>query len=467
MSGQYLSEREVFDLLSDFESKHNPYNLWVNDVSVWQILRPRIASKLQNAQLEKASIPKIERFLAYADFFSFIKLLKNRGVKYCAFTNYSGYRNSHLGRYEDIWFDHILDNFPGGVKIARIDARGFRNNIKQARIKPLYDISTFEKAAGLLSRVAPIQDKDAVYEKVTKLANKLLGHEHFTSASVQIQVSRFFWISRFYRIILKLLKPKKVIFVGTNEFALIHASKKEKIRSIEFQHGIFSKHHAYTLPLLSESLTEKLIFPDVIGLYGKFWESELRGTIFDQRKILNVLGNFSLEKYKKMRIERFKNSDSISIIVTTQGIEREKIIIFFKDFLKSFSRDLRITFKLHPSYDPNSSAYDELKILDSRVTILSGNEGKSTFELIALSDLHLSIASACHYDSLSIGTPTLVLAMAGAEIMEPIIRSGYSDLLYESSDLIRYLDKHFTKPIEVDDEFFCKKEFFKNLERLM
>ena len=467
MPGKYLSEREVFELLSDFESKHNPYNLLVYGVSVWQILRPRIASNLQNAKYEKAPIAKIERFLAYADFFRFIKLLKNRGAKYCAFTNYSGYRNSYLGRYEDIWFDHILDNFPGGVKIARIDARGFRNNVKQARIKPVYDISVFEKAAGLFSRVAPIQDVDGVYEKVTRLANKLLGHEHFTSASIQIQVSRFFWLSRFYRIILKLLKPKKVMFVGTNEFSLIYASQKENIDAIEFQHGIFTKHHAYTLPIISESLTDNLILPDVIGLYGKFWESELRGTIFDQRNILNVLGNFSLEKYKKMRIDRFKTSESISIIVTTQGIEREKIIKFFKDFLKSFSRDLSITFKLHPSYDPSSSAYDELKILDSRVTILSGNEGKSTFELIALSDLHLSIASACHYDSLSIGTPTLVLAMAGAEIMEPIISSGYSDLLYDSSDLIRYLDKHFTKPIVVDDEFFCKKDFFKNLESIL
>ena len=60
---------------------------------------------------------------------------------------------------------------------------------------------------------------------------------------------------------------------------------------------------------------------------------------------------------------------------------------------------------------------------------------EDTFEMIAMSDLHLSISSACHFEALGIGTPTGILALPGHELVRDLAERGDAILIDSPASL--------------------------------
>ena len=77
--------------------------------------------------------------------------------------------------------------------------------------------------------------------------------------------------------------------------------------------------------------------------------------------------------------------------------------------------------RLHPGYDGDGANYRAIANYDSRVVVMAGDAMPPTHEVIALSDLHLSISSTCHYDALGMGTPTAVLGLPGHASMAELV----------------------------------------------
>jgi len=64
-----------------------------------------------------------------------------------------------------------------------------------------------------------------------------------------------------------------------------------------------------------------------------------------------------------------------------------------------------------------------------------GNAKPDTYEMIALSDLHLSIFSACHFEALGIGTPTAILVLPGHELVLDLAARGDAILIESPQQL--------------------------------
>lgn len=156
------------------------------------------------------------------------------------------------------------------------------------------------------------------------------------------------------------------------------------------------------------------------------------------------------------------------MVVTTQGIDRDALIAFLSRFLGRHADPCRLIIKLHPAYDSSRELYVKMLGGDSRVQIVGGRDDPNTYELIAQSDLHLSIASACHYDALGIGTPTLVIGLAGYPLVQGLIDAG--DALFAGSpeDLAEIVACRAWKPVSdtVSGKYFSHG-FVNNLQPLI
>ena len=113
----------------------------------------------------------------------------------------------------------------------------------------------------------------------------------------------------------------------------------------------------------------------------------------------------------------------------------EQLADFVAAFLKLYSGPLQFNIRLHPGYEIGTSHYDSRFYGDARVKLWPGNSRPDTFEMIAMSDLHLSVSSACHYEALGIGTPTGILALPGHELVLDLVRRNDAALVDNPSAL--------------------------------
>ncbi len=431
-----LSEKEVSLILEIFEDETNIFRFVLEDVSVWQVLRFYVAGRVQKLKWQKSTVSRMELFLAVSRGFHFWKLISLRKKEYFVSSPYTGLRSKENDLYEDVWFDDLLQTVSGGAKLVRLNSPGYSSRLSHMKVPYNYDTTFIYYLAAFMAKFFPIKKKSEIYYEVSQLVVKHLGLRQISPRMVEKYFSKFLWLSRIYQVLLFWTQPKAVIVVDTGELALLHACKKSKISFIEMQHGVFSKEHPRSLRISELRYEKILLWPTSFAVYGDYWKQELAGTALIQKGLVSVVGNSMVDRYKRIRDQRVtEKNGKISIVVTTQAIEQIDLINFFKDFLRISSRDLNLTFKLHPSFDTSSGIYNELAETDARVKIISGLEEPNTFYLISQSDFHISVGSACHYDSLGVGTPTLVLKLEGYELMNKLISEGYAQLIESPTGL--------------------------------
>jgi hypothetical protein len=147
---------------------------------------------------------------------------------------------------------------------------------------------------------------------------------------------------------------------------------------------------------------------------------------------LTTVGSSTIDRCHELRTRDFVADPACPrLVVTTQGLDREALIAFLAQFLTLHGGACVVTIKLHPAYDRSAQPYLQALSGDPRVDIVLGDAQPNTFELIARADLHISIASACHYDALGIGTPTAVLNLKGSDAVQDLVSKG--DALYIST----------------------------------
>lgn len=124
--------------------------------------------------------------------------------------------------------------------------------------------------------------------------------------------------------------------------------------------------------------------------------------------------------------------------------------------------------KLHPAYDVEEAHYRDPFEGDRRVRIVSGKSMQSVQELIALSDLHLSISSASHYDALGIGTPTGVIDLETHESAETILSHEGAFSVADADCLVEMLLKRQWPTVpEATKNYFFLSGYIANMSWLM
>ena len=78
------------------------------------------------------------------------------------------------------------------------------------------------------------------------------------------------------------------------------------------------------------------------------------------------------------------------------------------------------------------------------------------FELLQRANLHVSIASASHYDAIGLGVPTVILPFSTHDVVLPLYQRGHAALARTPEDLARTVRtwQNLRVPSEVSTQYF-------------
>ena len=127
--------------------------------------------------------------------------------------------------------------------------------------------------------------------------------------------------------------------------------------------------------------------------------------------------------------------------------------------------DWRLSIKLHPVYDQDNGDFADLQE-NSRICVVGGSDLPNVFDLLSDADLHLSIASACHFDAAALGVRSIIVPLSGHESLLHAVDGKQIFLAQDPADVWRIV----TSPeiSEVDRVYrFSEPNFIANMQKLL
>ena len=178
--------------------------------------------------------------------------------------------------------------------------------------------------------------------------------------------------------------------------ALIFACKKNKIKTIEIQHGLISDSHNQYSP---GKFIGKHTMPDYLMCYNDYVKTLTNKNYIDSENIIPI-GHYYIEKKlneKTNPIQPSSNKYNKIIAVSTQNdLERELIKEIEK--IASIKSDFLFIIKTRQN-----------KSINSKLKNIKINNGVDIYSLIKEADLHISCYSTVALESSMMGTPTILI----------------------------------------------------------
>lgn len=472
---EYRSGAETLSILQQLESKFDLFRHRFDGYSAWRLLRFKAATEIQSLPMDiKPDYVTWdwlkERLLSFIP--DAIQFFFPRRSRYVFKTFSSALRESHEGRFKDIYFDDLLVRLGDGYKIETLNNSGYRARRRQALYPPAITtsfvdlLSIFLSNLGFPRKYQPVIDHIAL-EISGEPALRLLSAKRIGRA-----LRRFYWSKRLYVSLLKRIQPAYVMTADQNEYAIWAAARELGVPTLEFQHGLFPRHDPDgSLPASSMDNRASMVVSDRILLYGDFWLNEWKGAKF-YRDELRVVGSPVIDRYRQKRrvFRRVKDLNApCAILLTTQALDRERLIGFMVEFLALAQNRLayQLFVKLHPGFESDKSIYAPLALFPN-VHILLGAEEPSTFELQCMADFHVSISSASHYDSLGIGVPTIILPLATSEEVMHLVKADHAKLASTPQVLLDIVANSRDSVVPLDvSSFYYASNALENIQNVI
>jgi hypothetical protein len=424
MTAVYSTTEEVSTRLQTAEEGFDLLQYKVDGWCVWPLLRFAMARALQ--RLPQDSMPSLSRAqrlrLAVRDLG---RIGSISPVDVLAISHASNRSEAIDGFYKDIFFDEFLAALPASFKLEHADVPQFLPRADQAVIPYDLTFTLIDTLAGQLVKRFRLPEVDLVADRMKEGLKAAFGPDAIAETVVRELCRDFYWRKRMYVRLLRRIRPRVVVLVtGYSDHSFQAAAKETGATVVELQHGFLSRHHfGYSWSRHARRYKAAMPIPDRVMLYGDYWKSELMYHGFWQEELRSV-GSFRVDQYR----DRAKaNSDVPSLVVTSQGVDTSRLVAFLTEFaaLGSSRGPFRIVVKLHMR-EPSKAPYARLKTACPNAEILMSTEGPSTLELLADASCHASIYSTCHYESIALGTPTVVLPLTGHDYVEQLWRDGHA-----------------------------------------
>lgn len=463
------SESEAAAILAEFEDQCGAYELAVRGVSVWRLIRAPVGYALQDLPFSVPPLPLAELFAASLRSLRDLLRRPPRTVRYVVKSYASALRVSGEFGCEDVYFEQLLRRVPGGVRLSSLNVAGEGRQYHPTTAS--LDCTLIPVLGAVMARLLPVRDGAEVFARLGQELEGRLGLREFSAQRISRMFSSFWWQSRLFEWLLGRLSPLTVVTADSGERAVVAACRRRGIRLVEMQHGVFTADDPDCLPAaaLGRADENALLLPDVLALYGDYWVVRHDNTAMGRLGRLRAVGAAVIDRYREVHGVQYRsNPDCPRLVVTSQGLDRDALIRFLADFLASYPAPCELYIKLHPAYDRSPRPYAEALGTDPRVRILMGSEEPNTFELIARADLHLSIASACHFDAVGIGCPTVVLGLAGHEVVYDLVRAGNALFAETPADLAAMVQgRCWTQFARIAPESFFRSGFVENMSELI
>jgi hypothetical protein len=461
-----LTEAEVSAIVRSFEERWDLFSKLVDGVCLWQLIRFEVSLRKQRGGLVRAPLSR-KRLITGAFIGVLQYLLPSRHYHYLCKTYDSAHRGMQGDQSVDIYFDALCEEIDGGAKMSSYDAAGFEDTVARAKCRPVFDDTSLIVLSAVLGRYFPYKKTDPVFDLLAKALALEFGYNDYTAGRLARQYNVFRWRSYLYGLVLKKFMPVVVLAPDSGQFALMDACRNRKVGFVELQHGVFTAVHPNVLPKELPSQAS-VIKPSILAVYGNFTRDVLLGSALEADGRIEAVGAPFIERARMLRDSAFQPSEEVKVTITTQGVATEQLCQFVTVFLQNANLPMKIYIKLHPAYDVEEELYVRYLGSEPRVEIISGKSARSTHELIALSDLHLSISSASHYDALGIGTPTGIIPFETYQSVSSILQHEGAFLVDNPERFAAIVSRRGwpAVPLETRDHFFASG-FVGNMKRVL
>lgn len=476
----YRTEAEATNRLRELEAAHDLFRYMVDGYSAWRLLRFAATSELQRLPVTApVANDKWRRLVEWVSVGvqDLPTMLLPRQARFVVKTFSSALSEKESGAYKDVYFDDLLmeigvhaDQQRLCFKIEDLNSSLYADRRKSALIPIAMTTAAINLLSVAFSRLSGSASISTVAARIAASIQTDPSLRLFTSQRITRALRHFHWSKLMYAWLLRRIGPEYVLTADTGEFAIWAAAKELGIKTVEFQHGIFTPHHPDALPALAARYRNNLILTDKLLLYGEYWKEQLEANDLCTPSLV-VVGNPRIDRFRPTRANYLasrQSCDRCNLVLTTQGHDRERLIAFIAGFLRDIEGkyDYTLSIKLHPAYDQTKTAYATAFAENPNVRVLLSTEDPVTFELIARADLHLSISSACHYDALGLGVPTIILPLAAHEIVLPLVIAGHANLAHTPEDLAQLVMNWRDLRVSPEvSEYYFKPGALQNIKR--
>lgn len=405
-----------FGRLFALEREHDLFSFRIDGWSAWRVMRNPIYWLVAELPLSKPGRPAYVRIVeALRGTLSLMRLIAFGGrrellVKTCR----SALRMARGAQYEDVYFDPLLRRGYSCLKLEEINSPDFEAQAAAAWRPADLDPVVFTFWGRVLGRLFPA---DAM-SFCSRVAEMLQAELQLTVSPswLLMRISTVAWQARLYGLLLARSRPSAILVSDTGEYGLCLAARRRGIRFIELQHGVFDASQPDAIPLWVEGSAFELVLPDVLATRGEYWSEQLASTRQGRDHVVAV--GDAMTEWARARRNNARERRDLHLVVTSQGLDRSRLVDWIDQLANCAPASLewRLSVKLHPVYDFNSHEFERLK-KHERIRIISGAEQPNVFELLADADLHLTIASACHFDAAAIGVKSMLIPLAGHELL--------------------------------------------------
>jgi hypothetical protein len=453
--------------LERLEKEHDLFAFVFDGWSAWRVMRNavhRVALALPIANPSRRNVGRSLKALVSTLALVWQVVVGQRHqlvVKTCR----SGLRVRVGDRFRDVYFDGLLTRFTSRFKLEEINSPDFASQAALAMFPSDLDPVVFTFWGYVAGLLRPARAAAPFCLRISELLASELGVQ-VEPRWLLMRVSTVYWQSRLYRLLLARLRPDAVLVSDTGEYALRLACLRQGIPFIELQHGVFDRAHPDAVPLWVKSSAEQLLLPDVLACRGSFWIDRLSETRQGRDHAVAV-GDEIIDRARERRLSR--QPDSVThFVVTTQGLDSDNLANWLAEAIERAPTGLawRMSLKLHPVYDEGRNSFASLAS-HPRVTVIPGSAQPNVYDLLAEADVHLSIASACHFDAAAIGVPSFIIPLSGHESMLPVV-DGVQFCLAERPGDIWERRKIDSQALSTPDgSRFATPGFIGNIERLI
>lgn len=433
-------------------------------ISPWRTMRSMVYDQVLALPLSGVSVPTGRRIGdALRATFTFARLaLMGRRTELLIKSCVSGLRTRQGEQWLDVYFDPLLDTGIGHVKLIEVNSPEFEDQRRAARFPSHLDPVLFSFWGKILGTLFPAR-LGGFDRRVSGLLRDRLGVD-ISAAALRMRVSTVLWQARLYGILLQRLMPRAVLVSDTGEFGLRLACGRAGIPFVELQHGVFDSEHPNAVPADVGGSAAELLLPDGFIARGTFWLEQLRDTR-QGTGCARPVGNPVIDATRARR-KRSRADQTIRVVVTSQGLASDALAEWLSHAVASAPADLdwRMSIKLHPVFDARNRAFTELA-KHVRVDVIGGADEPNVYELLADADLHLSIASACHFDAVSLGVPSMVLPLPGHEGVSYAVDERSIFLAAQPDDVWSLASR--ARDVAVEYARFSTPDFVRNVTDLL
>lgn len=441
-----FSVANVVDFILNQEDMLNLFELKVEDLYIWPLLRVKIMTQIEKEiGLIKSPHDAMRKW--------------NRKERYMKALKYDTLAFNYRKQHDTIIIEHPRKvNIDG--KIEDIYTRALQSEMKDALV-----INRLETNNLNLKNESLILLQESVFDKYNKqIQSRISNMPHLyefdllsgaikQEFAVDIDVHKIFEDSykhfvageeRFIRF-LKRVKPKQVIcVVAYDKYDVVSACKKCGVKIIEVQHGIIDAHHlGYHYPVSVNSNC----YVDEMWLFAPYWRLNAKLPLSDDQ--LKYIGfDYFRKESSKINVERKANI----VTVLSQGTSGEAMLEQVMHFAHN-NPDMIINYKLHPGEFQNYlERYPELAKAPSNVRVYKSE--RALYELLKESNYVVGAYSTAIYEGLALGCVGILIDVPGVrEYMASLINNGLVYITNNLSKDFKYIEND-AKKNEVKNIYF-------------